>query len=266
MVNILSMWTFAPSILLGEGLLVAGYLALTGRYRGRFEESSPVTKTQIACFLGGVLVLLIALISPLDELGDQYLFSAHMTQHLLLTLVVPPLLLLGTPAWLLRPLFRHYKIRSTARFLTSPLVAFLLFNTVFMVWHIPAWYEATLHNENIHIFEHLLFIGTGILNWWPVFGPSPEVPRLPPPAGVLYLFLEGLPTTILAAIITLSPGVLYPTYAAAPRITSLSPAADQVTAGIIMWMPGGMVYLIAIIAVFVNWANQEEKMGRAKLI
>jgi putative membrane protein len=211
-------------------------------------------------------VLLFALVSPLDPLGDEYLFSAHMTQHLLLTLVVPPLLLLGTPDWLLRPVFRYQTVRKAARFLTSPLVAFLLFNAVFMIWHIPAWYEATLHNEDIHIFEHLLFISTGVLNWWPVLGPAPEVPRLPAPAGVLYLFLEGIPTTILAAIITLSPSVLYPTYAVAPRITSLSPLSDQVTAGIIMWMPGGMIYLIGIIAVFLNWVHKEENVGRAKLV
>jgi putative membrane protein len=257
---------FSPSIWGGIGLLVSGYLGAIGPFQRRFKGAKPVRPLQAAWFLSGALVLLIALASPLDELGDRYLFSAHMIQHMLLALIAPPLLLLGTPDWLARPVLHFNFIRKVAKVLTSPLAAYFLFNLIFLGWHIPALYELTLQNETIHIFEHLLFIFTGLLNWWPILSPLPELPRLSPPAQLLYLFLEGIPCTILGAVIVFASGILIPSYASAPSIFGLNPITDQQIAGLAMAMPGGMVYLGAMSAVFYRWLKEEDNSNRNKIL
>jgi putative membrane protein len=258
----LTAWTWDPSILIGMALFVGAYLGAIGPWRRRFRSSQPVKPAQAAWFLLGAFVIFFALVSPLDDLGDEYLFSAHMVQHVLLALIAPPLLLLGTPGWLLRPLLRYPAVARPARFLTTPLVAFVSFNVVFMIWHLPVLYEATLHDETIHIFEHLLFMATGVLNWWPILSPLPEMPRLHPLAQLVYLFLDGVPMTILSGVIVFASSVLYPTYAAAPRIMDLSAMTDQQIAGLIMWMPGGMIYLVALGIVFFAWLGREESAAQ----
>ena len=252
-------WNWEPSILIGLALQAGAYLACVGPLRGRFAGSSPVPQSQIQTFLLGVLVLFIALVSPLDTLGDRYLLTAHMVQHLSLTLVAPPLLLLGTPRWLLRPLLIPRFALPIGRALTSPLVAFLLFNATFAIWHFPALYEPTLHNQPLHILEHVMFFATATLTWWPIFSPLDELPRLPEPAQCLYLFLESLPPTILGAVITFAGSALYPTYAAAPRVWGLSPLADQQLGGLIMWIPGGLVFFAVMSVVFISWLNRDER-------
>ncbi len=258
-------WNWQPSLWLGLVVLTGGYLGAVNVWRQRFRQPAPVSRGQKAWFLSAAGVLFFALVSPLDALSDQYLFSAHMLQHLLLSLVAPPMLLLGTPGWLLRPLLRLPGVERGLRFLTHPLVAFSVFNLSFAAWHLPVLYEATLQNEAIHIFEHLLFMGTGILNWWPILSPLPELPRLSYPAQIAYLFAEGIPATLLGALIVFSPDILYPTYASAARVINLTPAQDQAAAGLIMWMPGGMIYLLALSLVFRAWYNREQAAGQTKL-
>ncbi len=252
-------WDWEPSVVAGIGILVCGYLLLTGPFRSRFTTSQPARPAQVAWFISGALVLFLALVSPLDFLGDHYLFSAHMAQHVLIALVAPPLLLLGTPQWLLRPLLCFPPVRFAAVTLTRPLVAFALFNGVFLAWHLPSLYQAALQDETIHIFEHLLFIATGILNWWPVLSPLPELPRLSPPAKILYIFLEETPTAILSALLVFASVSFYTAYAAAPRVFDLSPLADQQIAGFIMWVPGQLIYLAALSVVFFTWIRDRER-------
>jgi cytochrome c oxidase assembly factor CtaG len=258
-VHILADWNWEPSIWIGVALLIGAYLCAIGPLRSRFGASEPVSRAGVAWFLLGAGVILFALVSPLDDLGDEYLFSAHMAQHLLLTLVAPPLLLMGTPGWTLRPILRYRIVTKVARVLTTPLVSFIVFNAVFLTWHLPALYEATLQNESVHILEHLLFMATGVLNWWPILSPLPELPRLSPPGQILYLFLEAVPATVLSALIVFAPTVLYPTYAAAPRVLGLDALADQQIAGLVMWTPGGLIYLGALTAVFFAWFGREER-------
>ena len=262
--SLLAAWNWEPSIVVGVAIFLGTYLAAIGPLRSHFAASTPVARSQIAWFTAGALVILSALVSPLDEIGDGYLFSAHMVQHLLLTLVAPPLLLLGTPGWLLRPLLRAGSLRRMLQVLTSPPVAFLLFNATFFIWHVPALYEATLHNEAIHISEHLLFMVTGLLNWWPILSPLPELPRLSPPTQILYLFLEGIPATILGALIVFAAKPLYPTYAAAPRAFGVDSMADQQLSGLVMWMPGGMIYLLALSLVFFTWLQREDRLAHER--
>ena len=251
-------WNWEPSVLIGLALQAGVYLACVGPLRSRFPGSAPVPQGRIQTFLLGTLVLFIALVSPLDTLGDGYLLSAHMVQHLLMTLIAPPLLLLGTPRWLFRPLLRLPFGLPLGRAITNPLVAFLLFNITFAIWHVPAFYELTLHNQWLHILEHIMFLVTATLTWWPIFSPLDELPRLPDPAQCLYLFLESLPPTILGALITFPDQVLYPTYAAAPRVWGLSPMADQQLGGLIMWIPGALVFFVVLTVVFFRWFNGDE--------
>ncbi len=255
-------WNWYPSVCIGVALLVGVYLSVVGPLRSRFSFSEPAPHTRVAWFLSGALVILFALVSPLDELGDEYLFSAHMVQHLLLAQVAPPLLLMGTSGWMLRPFLRHPVVARVARVLTTPFVAFILFNAVFLTWHLTAFYETTLHNESLHIFEHLLFMATGVLNWWPILSPLPELPRLSPPGQILYLFLAAVPMTVLGALIVFAPTVLYPTYAAAPRVLGLDALTDQQIAGQVMWTPGGSIYLVALTVVFFTWLGKEERTER----
>jgi putative membrane protein len=252
-------WNWDPSILIGLTLFVGAYSAVANVWRARFVDAQPVTRAQCVWFMLGALTIFVALASPLDEWSDRYLFSAHMTQHLLLTLVAPPLLLIGTPGWMLRPFLRVPLIAQGARVLTMPLVAFALFNGNFLLWHLPTLYEATLQNTTIHIVEHLLFMATGVLNWWVILSPLSELPALPAPAQILYLFLSAVPATILGAIFVFAPDALYPTYAAAPRVFGMSANDDQIVSGLIMAMPGGMIYLLALSIVFFAWMAREER-------
>jgi putative membrane protein len=238
-------------------LFGAAYLIWIGPLRGRFADSAPVSRVRVQLFLLGVVILFVATVSPLDTLSG-YLLSMHMVQHLLMTLIVPPLLLVGTPGWLLRPLLRLPFGRPVGRALTHPVVAFLLFNAIFSVWHVPALYDLALRNDSVHILEHVLFLGTAILAWWPVFSPLDELPRLPEPVQLLYLFFQSLPPTILGAVITFADEPLYPAYATAPRLWGLSVLLDQEIGGLIMWIPGALVYFVVLTGVFFHWLNRDE--------
>lgn len=251
-------WNLDPVLLAGLAGVTAIYLVALGPRRDRFPGAAPVGRWRVTAFLAGMGTTALALVSPLHVLGERYLLTAHMVQHLLLTLVVPPLLLLGTPGWLLRPLLHLPYARPFASFLTSPVVAFLLFNGTFALWHAPALYDLALRVAWVHILEHQSFALTALLSWWPVLSPLPELPRLSRPAQVLYLFLQSLPPTIIGALITFANAVLYPTYAAAPRLFGLSPLDDQQLAGLIMWVPGALVYLLALSIVFIVWLEGDE--------
>ncbi len=217
-------------------MLGAGYAWLI-RARGRIAAWSAVARLYFAL---AMLALIVALESPIDVGGDRYLFSLHMVQHLLLAMVVPPLLLLGLPReWLLLERLR-----------ISPLAASVIFNLVLAVWHLPFLYEATLRNEPSHVAEHLTFLAAGVLFWWPIMAPSTRRRGLTPIGKIAYLGFAGVPPTILGLAFILSRSVIYPFYAAAPRVTPLSPLDDQVAAGLVMFGLGNLIYFAAIAIMF----------------
>jgi cytochrome c oxidase assembly factor CtaG len=253
----LTQWNWEPSILIGTALLTGLYLYAIGPLRKRYYPAEQVRTGQTISFLLGMLVMFLALASPLDELGDSYLFSAHMVQHLFLTIIGPPLLLLGTPEWFVKPLLRNEVVFKIAKALTYPAVAFVLYNADFWLWHAPPLYNATLENQNIHILEHLTFIVFGILYWWPIFSPSKDLPRLSIGGQILYLFLSGMPSVLLGAGLTFSPP-LYAPYLAAPRIWGISAATDQQLGGLIMWVPVSILYIIIMSVLFIRWMQQQE--------
>lgn len=258
----LTEWNTAPSVYIGVALLIAAYLYAVGPLRRKYQLASSMKRSQIILFLSGMLIMFLALASPLDELGDEYLFSAHMVQHLLITLVVPPLLLSGTPEWLLQPLLRKRTLLMIGKILTHPFIAFLLFNIDFWFWHAPPLYNATLSNENLHVFEHLLFMITATMYWWPVLSPVKELPRLSPGGQVLYLFLSGMPSVALGAGLTFMQP-LYAPYIQQPiRAWGLSATTDQQLGGLIMWVPVNIIFIIVVSALFIRWMQAQDEKQR----
>src|SRR3989449_9755054 len=155
-------WDLHPSVLTGLVLLGGLYVFLGGVQAPR---------RQVASFVGALVVLFLALNGPLHNLSDPYLFSAHMAQHLLLTLVFPPLLLYGTPAHVIRPLLRPPWMIRLARWATRPLVAGALFSVPITLWHFPQFYQAALEYHPLHIVQHLVFIATAVIIWLPILSP-----------------------------------------------------------------------------------------------
>ena len=152
-----------------------------------------VTTGQRASFIAGAVVLFVALGPPLDDWSDHYLLLAHMVQHLLLIMLAAPLLLYGTPAWLLEPLTRNRVTNTIGYWLTRPMIAYALANTVFVLWHLPMFYETALRSQPVHVFEHMTMLATALLAWWPTLGPLPQWPRLALPLHSLYYFAMTLP-------------------------------------------------------------------------
>lgn len=252
-------WHGHPDALIGLVALQGFYLAGVGPFRKRYNLATSVNPLQIASFTLGVLVIFLSLLSPLHILSDQYLFSAHMLQHMFLTLVAPPLLILGTPGWLIRPLLRPNLMFKLTKFLTNPVIAFFAFIIIFSVWHIPGLYNLSVTNHGIHIFEHLIFIASAVLMWWPLTSTMPEIPRLSYPLGMLYLFLLSLAQIIVFAPITFSQSPLYEWYANAPRISAITPVMDQQIGAIIMKIGGSLYFLVLIIVLFFRWYNSENR-------
>jgi putative membrane protein len=214
-------------------------------------------------FYSGVALALAALASPLDTIADTYLFTAHMLQHLLLILGVAPLLLAGTPGWLLREVLAAAHLTGFVRRAHHPLIAFFGFNLVFALAHLPWFYELTLTNEPLHAAEHVVFIATAMLMWMPVLSQVPDVSAPYPPLGqVLYLFLQTVPASLVGGLLALAGTASYVTYAIAPRITGLSALEDQQLGGLIMWVGGGVYFLLATGVVFFAWASREEAAER----
>ena len=219
----------------------------------------------------GYTALVVALISPLHSVGEQF-FSVHMVQHLLLSLVAPPLLLLsGSMPVLLWALPRRDRatlgrlvgqpgaIRSLLKFLTRPLVALTLFVATQWIWHQPVAYDWALENRWAHYFEHLSFFFTAILFWWPVIGAPPLPSPLRYPARLGYTFFGWLPNSILGAGINLSRAPLYPYYVNTAQNTGVDPLFDQQLAGLIMWVPGDLVFAIILLLLFAAFMRDEER-------
>ncbi len=246
-------WHSDPSVVTGLALLGGVYLAAT-LGRRRIDPDFSVEPAKVASFLGALLVLFGALTGPLHDLSDYYLFSAHMVQHMLLVFAMPPLLLYGTPGWMLRPLLDDPRLLRLGRLLTRPAAAFAVFNVVLVAWHLPPLYNLAMERHPIHIVEHLMIMAAAVILWWPVLSPVARLPRAAYPVQLLYLFVVGLPMVMVAIFIAMADDVLYPFYAAAPRIWGwLTPREDQHLGGLIMWIPGGLVFLVAISVVFFRW-------------
>jgi len=249
-------WTIHPSVVVGL-IALAGLYEWGARTAGRPLALSPSPARRLS-YYAALSIVFLSLNGPLHDLSDYYLFSAHMVQHLLLTLVVPPLLIWGVPGWMLRPLLRVRAVAAVARALTRPVRAFVLFNVVIAAWHLPPVYNTAMAYHPVHIVQHLMFMSTAVLMWWPLLSPLPELPRLAYPGQMLYCFLMSIPMSIVAIYVAMADSVLYPAYAAAPRLWGISPLEDQHIGGLIMWIPGGLFFYVVMSFVFFQWAQKQE--------
>lgn len=250
-------WDIHPSLVFLVGALVAAYVVGALVVGSRLHRApSPL---QIACFAGGIGVLLVALQSPLHHLADDYLFSAHMLQHELITLIAPPLLLLGTPDWLVRGAALRLPFRAALRTTAYPILAFALFNLLFAFAHVPAIYDTLFGNEALHRATHVVLVVAATFTWMPILSPAPDViPRLSQPAQMLYCFLQTIPGSLVGSLLTLADWVLYRHYGTRPLDLGISPVTDQQLGGLFMWVVGGSFFLVVLTVIFFFWADREE--------
>jgi putative membrane protein len=247
-------WTVHPSTVIGIAALGALYAWRAREVGGNVGP----TPAQRAAFGLGLVVLFVALNGPIHDLSDSYLFSVHMVQHLLLTMLVTPLLIIGTPASMLRPALAHPRVMAVAKRITTGSAAFVLFNVTLIAWHLPPLYNLAMKNHDVHIAQHLCFIATSVLMWWPLLSRVPELPALSRPLQLLYICLLMIPMSVIGMIITYADEVLYPAYETAPRMWGLSPLEDQLIGGLIMWIPGSLIYIALLTVVFFKWARESE--------
>lgn len=246
-------------------------LAIVGLYTraARSAHGRPdheLTPGHIVRFAAGVLVLFVTTNGWLHDVAHRFLFTAHAVQLLLLTLLAPPLLLSGTPGWMLRPILRPRALRATLRLLTRPMVCFIGFQLINAAWHFPDAFNAALSNHAIHIAQHFTLLFAGVLLWWPVLSQLPELPRLAYPLQMLYLFLTTLPLSIVAVAVSYSRDVLY-AYGDAPLRFGMTPMQDQMLGGLIMWVPGGLIFFGVISVIFFRWqaAGAEDTAASAQV-
>lgn len=252
-------WHPHPDVWLLLGTVTAAYLIAVRRHERRTGHAT--TARQRRLFLGGMGLLVVASEWPMHDLAEGYLYAAHMVQHMIFTLIAAPLLVAGTPAWMLRAVLRPRWAFRAFRFVTRPLVALLFFNAVLLFTHWPAVVEASVRGELTHFSLHVLIVVSAVVMWWPVVSPLPELPPLAPPGQMLYLFFQSLAPTIPASFLTFGSEPLYAVYASFPRIWGISALTDQLVAGLIMKLVGGIILWIVIAVVFFRWANREQNEG-----
>jgi putative membrane protein len=218
------------------------------------------TRRQVWCFVGGLFTLYVASSWPIHDWAEDYLYSVHMVEHLLITLVAPPLLLLGVPGWLTRWILQPKWAAGVIRVLARPLVAGALFNVVVAVSHAPFWVDGTLYHHFWHFWAHLFMFTVAMLMWFPVVNTVPEFPHMNRPLKMLYLFMQSIIPNVPAAFLAFATGVLYTYYLHVPRPFGISPVSDQQSAGAIMKIGGTFLLWSIIVVVFFRWyAEQAER-------
>jgi len=278
-------WDFRLEVILV--LVLAGALYTRGWLRLRSLRREPrrsagsaaaaehgrlATGGRLAAYLSALVVLGLALMSPIDVLGGQ-LFSMHMVQHMLMIIVAPPLLWLASPLpfamWGLPVRARRQvatwlkpgsTFRRRLRALTSPGIAWMLFVVVLVGWHDPGAYQAALRNQLVHDLEHLSFFVTAMLFWWHVICAAPHIhKRLPRGARIAYILAVVPANMAVGATIAFSGQPIYPYYVGVPRLWGMTVLQDQMLSGIIMWIPGSMMYILAALILISRWLGEEEQ-------
>jgi putative membrane protein len=237
---VIDWWHWHNEPYLVGGLVVLGWFhaLLFGPLRAKVAPGAPRERARAVRFYAALILFYLAVGSPLDQVGEQFLFSAHMAQHLILTYIAAPLFLAGMPDWMVDGAARRSRLGGLLRWITRPVPAVLLYAVITGVWHLPALYDWALRDKTVHVIEHLCFFAAGVLLWWPLFADSRTAPRIAHGPQILYMLGMMVANTPLFAYITFSRAVLYPTYEFAPRITALTAHEDQVLAGVMMKLVG----------------------------
>jgi putative copper resistance protein D len=262
--NILLGWTFEPLPILGIGIALIWWRWAIGRV-GAMHPGKPVPRRRTVAFVAGMATIALALLSGIDRY-DTTLFSVHMIQHVLLTLVAAPFIALSAPVTLLlrvsSPSTRRRWILPVLhsrlmRVFAFPVVAWLSFAGVMWVSHFSGLFNAALEDPLVHDLEHALFLGSALLFWWPALAQDPAPWRMPPPVRALYIFLQMPQNTFLAVVLLNVTHVLYPHYATLVRTWGPSALEDQQIAAGIMWVGGDVIFLVHIMAAVAVWSRTE---------
>ncbi len=255
-------WEPHPDVWLLVAMLAGSYaVAIVRLGPGHAAPGKPAaSRLQLVCFSLGVLALWVAADWPVHDIAERYNFSLHMVQHLVLSMVAAPLLLLGTPAWLLRAILRPPSlVFRTVRFLSRFLPALILFNLVLVVTHWPALVNASLENALVHFSVHTVIFLSAVIIWMPVLSPLPEIPRLSPPWRIAFLFLQSIVPTLPASFLTFGTTPLYRFYEDVPHLWGMSTLEDQQLAGLIMKIGAGLLLWMIIAVTFFRWAAEEDR-------
>jgi putative membrane protein len=256
-------WSWEPQIVLPLAILLGIYVAGAVR-RGQIY----LLRWRHAAFFAGWLSLFLALASPIHELGEQ-LFSAHMLQHEIMILVSAPLIAASHPSptclWAFAPRGRagigawvhRVEQMRTVRFLTAPLMAWLMEAIALWVWHIPVLYQATLQSEWIHAAQHLSFFFTAVVFWSALYGVGRSAMSYG--AGTFYVFGTAVHCSALGGLLTFSTVLWYPVYAETTARWGFTPLEDQQLGGVIMWVPSAIVFIIVALALFAIWLSESDR-------
>ena len=250
-------WQIDPVLIGGILALGAAYAVAVGPLRARLAPGQPFPTGSARWFYAGLAMLYLVEGSPLHDLAERYLLTAHMIQHLLLSYVVARMLIVGVPAWLWRAVLVNPFVFPAARLLLRPLVTFVVFAVFFAVWHVPVIYQAALLSPWVHHLEHIIFLVTAIMLWWPILSPLEELPKAPHLVRLAYLFVIPIAQLPVFAGITFNPDVVYPLYAMAPRVLGIDVMADQALAGVTMKVFGLLFFGVPFARIFFDWYQRE---------
>lgn len=251
---------WSPGLIVLFVLLAAIYLFACSSLRNRFSESEKVTFKQKFYFLSGLLTVYAAVGSPISFYGHHYMFSMHMLQQSLLYLIAPPLILLGIPGWMLRPLFRRRLADRLMKLWSSPLLGLFVFNLVFSFYHIPLIMNALMQNSGLLLAYNTIFLISAFQMWFPVYGPLPEYNRMSGLRKMAYIFINGILLTPACALIIFADVPLYNMYMNVPEgIVPMSTLDDQQLGGVIMKIVQEIVYAIALAYSFFGWYRLERR-------
>jgi putative membrane protein len=257
-------WHAHPDVWLLVLVLEGAYLWALSRLRpepitGAEQLDEPVTRRQIVWYTLGVAAIWVASDWPIHDLAERYLFSVHMFQHMLISLVAPPLLLLGMPSWLLRRVIAPRPINWVVRNLARPFFALVIFNSVIVLTHWPLLVQGMLEHHPFHFVGHTVLFLAATLMWWPVVSPLPEMPTLSYPGRMVYVFLQSIVPTVPASFLTFGSSPLYPFYEHVPRIWGISVLTDQRISGLLMKLGGGAILWGVLAVIFFRWFALEQK-------
>ncbi|GAC1428209.1 MAG: hypothetical protein NVS4B1_12350 [Ktedonobacteraceae bacterium] len=253
-------WPFNPGVILFLLLLVALYLVGLRHAKQHPVQGDAVNRRRIVAFFSAITIMAILLLTPFDTIARTQLFSIHIAQIVLLTTLCGPLILFGTPATLLQPFVSLPVIRPIIQIFTRPLVASVLFNLLFLLWHAPKILHFALGNNALYHVQVLSIFVAALLNWWPLLGSVRELRPMSYPLKMLYAFFDGQPVDIFAFILVFTGVTLYPYYAI-PTQLGLSPFADQAVGGALLLVPG-LVDLVVMTPLFFRWLGQIENQTK----
>lgn len=246
-------------------ILAFGYWFANKRIKPHVAPKSPgPTRRQQWQWYGALVLMLVFGGYPIHDIAETSLFTAHMVEHMVLALAVPPMLLMGTPRWLADATLGRPGVKRWLKPLARPFIAFFIFNLTFILIHWPDLVELMLTNEAAHFLTHSWLFFAAFLMWMPVLSPTTAIPKLDRPKQMLYLFLQSLLPTIPASFLTFSAVALYPVYGDASLAFGLDPIVDQTIAGIIMKLGGGLIIWITIAVIWFRWTAEEREWDQVE--